>query len=308
MHAVALSSDGQFVAVGSETGPLLFNAAGEMVLAPSAQHMALPVRQVALSATADWLYVGTRTGKVLRLAFQRFDGQFGMRQVETIYTASNDIHTMSVSDDQHWIAVGHLSPALSVLNTEGQVQWRRHPDDGTATESDNWSVAIDATGQVMYVGSAGSGSNRLAAIGLSDQRLYGSRYLAAGLRATTLATLDDGVVVVQTDSASFDSELVKFTPDLSDPVWRFAPDDTVTAIATPTGDGSAPAAAALVAVACGYEGKVVLLDAQGGAVLAETTLRSGINALALAQSRVVAAVTHDDTLALLNYVPEEFRL
>lgn len=308
LYAVALSSDGQFVAVGSERGPLLFNAAGEMVLAPSAHPIALPVRQVALSPTVDWLYAGTRTGKVLRLALGRSDGQFGVRQVETLYTASNDIHTMSVSEDQHWIAVGHLSPALSVLNVEGQVQWRRHPDDGTATEGDNWSVAIDSANQSMYVGSAGAGSNRLAAIGLSDRRLYGSRYLAPGLRATALAALEDGAVVVQTGSVSFDSEVVKLTPDLSELVWRFAPEDTVTAIATPEGDADTAATATLVAVACGYEGKVVLLDANSGVVMAETTLRTGINALALAQGRVVAAVTHDDTLALLHYVPEEFRL
>lgn len=308
LHAVALTSDGQFVAVGSERGPLLFNAAGEAVLVPSAQHIALPARQVALSPTTDWLYVGTRTGKILRLALGRSDGQFNVRQVETLYTASNDIHTMSVSEDEHWIAVGHLSPALSVLNAEGQVQWRRHPDDGTATEGDNWSVAIDSANQSMYVGSAGTGSNRLAALGLSDRHLYGSRYLAPGLRATALAALDDGVIVVQTDSVSFDSELVKFTADLSESAWRFTPEDTVTAVATPASDGASAAASALVAVACGYEGRVVLLDAHSGAVMAETTLRTGINALALAQSRVVAAVTHDDTLALLHYVPEEFRL
>lgn len=308
MHAVALSSDGQFVAVGSERGPLLFNAAGETVLAPFDHQVALPVRQVALSPAADWLYAGTRTGKVLRLALGRSDGQFDVRQVETLYFASNDIHTMSVSEDQQWIAVGHLSAALSVLNAEDQVQWRRHPDDGTATEGDNWSVAIDATRQSMYVGSAGTGSNRLAAIGLSDRRLYGSRYLEPGLRATALAALDDGVVVVQTDSVSFDSELVKFTPDLCESAWRFTPEDTVTAVATPKCDAASTAASALVAVACGYEGKVMLLDAHSGAVMAETTLRTGINALALAQSRVVAAVTHDDTLALLHYVPEEFRL
>jgi outer membrane protein assembly factor BamB len=308
LYAVALSSDGQFVAVGSEKGPLLFNVAGEMVLAPSAHQIALPVRQVALSPAADCLSVGTRTGKVLQLALERSDGQFAVRQVESLYTANNDIHTMSVSDDQQWIAVGHLSPALSVLNAEGQIQWRRHSDDGTATEGDNWSVAIDFTGQSMYVGSAGAGSNRLAAIGLTDQRLYGSRYLAPGLRATALAALNDGMVVVQTDSASIDSELVKFTPDLSDLVWRFAPEDTVTALATPTGDAAKAATAALAAVACGYEGRVMLLDAGNGAIMAETTLRVGVNALALAQGRVVAAVTQDDALALLHYVPEEFRL
>jgi hypothetical protein len=52
----------------------------------------------------------------------------------------------------------------------------------------------------------------------------------------------------------------------------------------------------------------MLLDAGNGAIMAETTLRVGVNALALAQGRVVAAVTQDDALALLHYVPEEFRL
>lgn len=308
MHAVALSSDGQFVAVGSETGPLLFNAAGEAILARSAHQIALPVRQVALSPSGDRLYLAARTGEVMQLDLERFDGRVTVQQAQSFYKASNDIHCMSVSTDQQWIAVGHLSPALTVLSGEGKVHWRRHPDDGTATEGDNWSVAIDSANQSMYVGSAGTGSNRLAVIGLSDRRLYGSRYLAPGLRATALAALEDGAVVVQTDSVSFDSEVVKLTPDLSEPVWRFAAEDTVTAIATPEGDADTAETATLVAVACGYEGKVVLLDAHSGVVMAETTLRTGINALALAQGRVVAAVTHDDTLALLHYVPEEFRL
>jgi len=308
LHAVALSSDGQFVAVGSERGPLLFNTAGEAIMGRNSHHIALPVRQVALSPAMDWLYVGTRTGEVLRLALERSEGQFIVRRIETIYTANNDIYTMVVSENQQWITVGHLSPALTVLDSEGEVHWRRHPDDGTATEGNNWSVAVDPAGQSIYVGSAGAGSNRLAAIGLSDQRLLGSRYLASGLRATALATLGGAVVVIQTDSNSFDSELVKFPLDLSKPAWRFVPEDSITAIATATGDTADTTTAELIAVACGYEGRIVLLNAHSGASMAETTVRVGVNALALAQGRIVAAVTQDDTLALLQYVPEEFRL
>lgn len=306
LHAVALSSDGQFVAVGSERGPLLFNAAGEAILRWATCQIALPVCQVALSPSLDWLYVGTRTGEIMRLALEHLDGHFTVQQVTTLHVAKNDVYAMSVSQDQQWIAIGHLAPALTVLSGEGELHWRRHPDDGTATESDHWSVAIDPAGQVVYVGSASSGSNRLAAIGLSDRRIYGSKYLAPDVRATALAALPDGVVVVQTDNASFEGRLIKFSSNLVQSPWVFAPEDTITAVATAE-DNANSLDAPLVAIACGYEGRILLLDAGSGTVVAETILRAGVSALALAQGRV-AAVTHDDTLALLHYVPEEFRI
>lgn len=301
LHAVALSSDGQVVAVGAETGLFLFDAAGEAILGHPAPEMASPVRQIALAPVADRIYLGTRTGDVVRASLRRHGDQLVVDNVATLYSARNDLHALAVSPDERWIALGHLSARLTVLTNDGQLHWRSQPGD---VASSMWSAVFDRTGKKLYAASAGAGTNRLVAIDLAQGQFPADGYLEPSLRATALATYDDGVVAVLLDSTDYECEIVKCSADLTVTQWTHSPREMVTAIATEPALASGRAESTKsLAAACGYEGRVILLDGNAGHVLAETALRVGVNALALAQGRIVAAVTQDDTLALLHYVP-----
>ena len=301
LHAVALSSDGQYVAVGSETGPLLFNAAGEAILTHSMPELASPVRQVALSPAADRLYLGLRTGEVLCANLYHKENEFTLEDVRILHTTSNDLHTLAISTDDRRIALGHLSARLTLLASDGELRWRSQPNE---VVNSMWSVAFDLTNENLYVASAGTGTNRLAVLNLADCQSPAAGYLEPDLRATALAVQRDGVVVVLLDSTYYDCEIVKYNPDLSQTLWKFSPAEMVTALATDAAQDARPAdKTERLAVACGYEGRVILIDGSTGNVIAETVLRAGVNSLALAQGRILAAVTQDDSLALLQYVP-----
>lgn len=301
LHAVALSSDGQYVAVGSETGPLLFNAAGEAILTHSMPKLASPVRQVALSPATDRLYLGLRTGEALCANLHHQEDQFILEDVRVLHATSNDLHTLAVSTNDRWIALGHLSARLTLLASDGQLRWRSQPND---VVNSMWSIAFDLASENLYVASAGTGTNRLAVINMADCQFPAAGYLEPDVRATALAVQRDGVVAVLLDSDYYDCEVVKYTPDLSENLWKFSPADMVTALATDAAQDAQPGdLTERLAIACGYEGRVILIEGSTGSVIAETVLRAGVNALALSGGRILAVVTQDDSLALLQYVP-----
>ena len=300
-YAVTLSSDGQYIAIGSEQGVAVFNTTGRRLLTHPSACTPLPVHQLAATPDLKRLYVGARQGGLIRLDLERDEEAFHSR-AHSLYQTDSDLHTLSLSMDDQLVAVGHLSPALTLLQTDGHLLWRCHPDDGTATEGQLWAVALDADGSTLYVGSAGMGTNRLAALDARSGSLTAHCYLEAGIKATSLAVLPGGkgvAVVLAPDI--YTGRLVAYDPGLTDLRWEHIFDEPITALTT---DHRQP----LLAVGVGYEGKVIVIDAQNGRVMAAEQTKSVVNGLALTQGRYLAAVTQDRNLVLMHYIPEEFRL
>lgn len=300
-YAVTLSSDGQYIAVGSEQGVAVFNKTGRCLLTHPPASTPLPVHQLGATPDLTHLYVGARQGWLIRLDLEREEDAFHCR-AHSLYQADSDLHTLSLSIDDQLIAVGHLSPALTLLRTDGHLLWRCHPDDGTATEGQLWAVALDANGSTLYVGSAGMGTNRLAALDARSGSPTAHCYLEPGTKATSLAVLPDGkgvAVVLAPDI--YTGCLVAYDPGLTDLQWERTFDEPITAL---TSDHQQP----LLAVGVGYEGEVMVIDGQNGRIMAAEQTRSVVNGLALTQGRSLAAVTQDKNLVLMHYLPEEFRL
>jgi hypothetical protein len=258
----------------------------------------LPVHQLAV-ANSSRLYVGSRQGQLIALDLEREGDSFRSR-AHPLYQATEDLHTISVSADGKLVAVGHLAPGLALLQADGRLLWRRHPEDGTATEGQVWVVSLDAEGRTLYAGSGGPGTNRLAAL---DPRTGAARahcYVEA--RLTGLATLPGGQGVATILSENFYTcRLAVYDPDLAGPLWERTFDEPITALAA---DRQQP----LLVASIGYEGQVSLLDVPGNRVLATEPARSVVNGLAIAQGRTVAAAMQDGTLVLMRYLPKEFRL
>ena len=300
VYAVALSGDGQYMATGSEEGLALYDAVGNRQLVYPATSHPLPVSLVAMVPDMSWLLVGTREGVLNRLEVKRKEGEFTAR-ARILHQALNDLNSLALSADGQIIALGHLSPALTVLQTEGNVLWRRHPDDGNATRSQMWSVALDSKGDTLYVGSASAGTNVLAALDACTGAPRASQQLDGRIvRLASLAT-SGGVVAVVT-AGSYEYKVVAYQQNLQEVLWERGFNEPVTALAAdPQHD--------LLAISVGYEGRIMVLEATSGQVLAaDQALHSLVNGLAVTNGSRLAAGTQDGHVAWLYYESGELRL
>jgi len=300
VYAVALSGDGQYVAAGSEQGLALYDVVGNCRLAYPARRHPLPVSLVAMVPDMSWLLVGTREGVLNRLEVKRKEGGFTAR-ARILHQALNDLNSLALSADGQIIALGHLSPALTVLQTEGNVLWRRHPDDGNATRSQVWSVALDSKGDTLYVGSASAGINVLAALDACTGAPRASQQLDDRIvRLASLAT-SGGVVAVVT-AGSYEYKVVAYQQNLQEVLWERGFNEPVTALAAdPRHD--------LLAISAGYEGRIMVLEATSGQMLAaDQALHSLVNGLAVTNGSRLAAGTQDGHIAWLYYESGGLRL
>ncbi|MBN1180133.1 MAG: PQQ-binding-like beta-propeller repeat protein [Anaerolineae bacterium] len=267
-----------------------------LVYPPADWHM--PVRRIIGSAGFDQLYVAAREGMVIRLALERSEEALSYK-AQTIYEAK-DIHTISLSAQSQLLAVGHLGPGLAVLRTDGEVLWRRHPDEGNATEARLWSVALDAGGEYLYVGSATSGTNRLAALEPRSASVCAYQYVEGMItRVTVLPNTHAVAVTVNTPSSR---RLVVYTAALDDVIWERSFDVPVTAL---TADAEQP----LLFAGVGYGGEIAAIDAHTGRTLASgVVLKSTINELAVAQAHTLVAACQNGQVAFVDYISQEFHL
>jgi len=297
VYAVVQSMEGQYIAVGAEQGVKIFDLTGVELAAFPATPM--PVHQLAAVPDLAQLYVGARQGQLFRLDLERTAAGFDLA-ARSLYLCENDLHTLALAADGQIMALGHLSSALTLLHVDGELLWRRHPQDGTATEGRMWTVALDGAGQTLYIGSADTGTNRLAALDAQSRAAHGHCYLQA--RVTALAPLDNGrgVAAVLAQDV-YSGRLVAYDNRMATPLWECDFDEPVTALAA---DEQEP----LLVAGVGYEGHVTLIDSCTGDVLACEPVKSVVNGLAISDGRSVAAVTQDGNLVLMHYLPEEFRL
>lgn len=296
-YAASLSGDGQYVAVGHEQGLSLYHKTGQLLLTypPVSQ----PVHLVSLAPDLSRVYLATRLGMLVRLDLTHQNGKITFAP-HVLYQAANDLHSLAAAYPADLLAVGHLLPALALLDTKADVLWRLHAESGNATDGQVWSVALDKDGQILYVGSAGAGTNRVLALEARNKARLNRIKLDPGTRVTALAAFPGGVAITMADGP-YQSRLSVYKAALGRLCWEVSFDEPLTALAA---DSAQP----LLAVAIGYEGHVRLLDANNGQLLAEEPVRSVVNGLTLVGGRWLAAANQDGTLALLTYQAEEFDL
>lgn len=292
LYAVALSSDGQYAAVGSDAGLALYNQDGERLLRYPAAGAAAPVHLVRLPGSRlSIVLTGVRQGRLMQLSLNWNDDRLSFRE-EALFWAANDLNSLASAEDT--IAIGHLSPAVTVLDAKGRVRWQRSPNRGNSLEGRLWKVALDAAGARLYAASAGFVTNQLAAFDAHSGDDQTPRLLNG--RLTQLTVLNDDNVLLAIAEPDGAGRLIVYTPDLSAEVWSHELPEPVTALAA---DPQKPC----VAVAVGYRGSLHLFDAASGGELARPhLLGSQINALDMAAGRYVAAATESGDLRLLRYL------
>lgn len=302
VHAVALAEDGVHLLAGTEHDLQLLDRSGRQRFryfeppAPGAKfERDMPFRAVALAPGLAWGLAGRRTGQLYRLdlSWRGEDVDVWPREIRC---EANDLYSLSVASDHGLIALGHLGPALTVIDTEGRQRWRRHPDDRNPTEAKTWAVAFGLDGNTLFVGSSGAVRNVLAALDATN----GTRKAALRPdgRVMALAPLPPPLGVLVQLSEPDGSRLVAYPADLHREAWEFRPKTSgrITAIATDVVNGLAALGTTM--------GHLVLLEAETGRLLAENrTLGSTVLSIAVVGGRYVAAGLQDGQIAYLQYSP-----
>ncbi|HQE91281.1 MAG TPA: PQQ-binding-like beta-propeller repeat protein [Anaerolineae bacterium] len=290
VSSIAQSGDGQYVAVGSEVGAAVFNLSGHRLGAYPAADAEMPVHQIRTSLDFTRLSLATRLGDLLVCDLEPSAGRFSL-DPRHLHHSVNGIHTLDFAAER--IVLGHYTFALTMLDLEGNVVWRQQ-DSGEAVHGCNWSVSLTADGNILYVGSASSGTNWLLALDAGSGMALHRRECDGAVMAVAALADNAGVAVLTPDE--YDAvRLIAYSADLGKVLWKQNLDSPATL--------AADAAAPLLAVGGGYEGRVAIVDAASGAVLASTALRVTVNNLSLVCGRCVAAATQDNSVALLRYLP-----
>ena len=321
VNATVLAGDGRYILAGSERDLRVLDPRGDVRLVHSmAAQDESRFHLAAMTAEMDVVLAAVRSGHLYYLDLERTDRGFTVRRFE-VFRAENDLYDLALAADGKTAAIGHLDAALTVLDLqafldwvqqpeeerperigqEGLVIWRRHPNDGNPTDGQRWAAALDAKGDELYVGSSGPSQPVLAALDAQTGQPHG--YLRPERQVTRLVALTQppGVVAVLTDGQYLHS-LVCYAPQLDELHWERNFDKHITAL-------TADPAGSLLAVGSGWAGRVELLDASSGRVVASYPGLNSVNTcLALADGRYVAAGTQDGHIAYLQYRAEEFRL
>ena len=301
-NSLALSEDGHYLLVGSEHDLRILDRWGNnpfRYYAPPAPGRKteedLPFCAAAVTPDMRRALAGLRSGEVFRLELT-WDGDAVSGWPEQIRAETNDIYSMSLAPDASLMAIGHLGPALTVLDWDGQTVWRRHPADHTPTDGKTWAVALSSDAATLYVGSSGTERCLLAALDASSGKPQAGKRLWQ--RVTQLAALPAPLAVVAVLGSNGESQVAAFAPDLTEPAWTYSLDlgEQVTALTTDQ---------AANLVVCGTNsGAVMVLDGRHGELLARTdALRSTVLSLAMTAGRYLVAGIHENRVAYLEYIP-----
>lgn len=293
-YAVSQSDDGQYIAVGTETGAIIYNLSGHrMATYPVTGNANAPVHQ--LCATPDFAQIAlaTRLGTIVLLDITPTAGRLEV-VARQLPESIPDVHTLDFSAVEDRIALGHLSYTLSMVNRDGDMLWQQQ-DESAAALGAVWSVALDPGGAKLYAGSAGSGANWLIALDAGTGALLHKRRCDAPV--TGMAALPNRLGVAMISPYGYDTaRLTVYTPDLENVLWEQALEGPATAL---TADSTEP----VLAVGAGYEGVVTLLNVENGAPLVSEPMRALVNGLSIMRGRFVAVATQDGNIGLLRYLP-----
>lgn len=295
VHAIALSGDGVHLLIGAEHGLFMMDRWGHFRFRYSQPDLSFVA--VALAPDLSLGVAAQRTGELLlsETAWLALDKEARDWQ-EPIRVEPNDIHTLSCAPQAGIIAVGHLGPALTVIDLAGHQRWRRHPNDHNPTDGRTWSVALNPDATTLYVGSCGSARHLLAALDAATGAPQVGVRPTQGVSA--LATLPSPLAVAAILNDSYEGRVVAYQTDLRHSAWEYVcePGERATTIVTNLEAG-------LLAIGTNA-GSVSLLSALSGRLLARIdALDSTVHSLAIAGGRYLAAGLEDGQIAYLEYTP-----
>ncbi len=293
VHAVALSGDGRHLFVASEHDFRVIDPRGNLRFT----YAGLPFNLVALAG--NWGVATQRSGQLYRFDISYEDGKPQLTwHDQELCNEPSDIYSVSVADEARLIAVGHYGPALTVMDANGRLQWRRHPYDRNPTDGQTWAVALHPQGDILFAGCSSAAKPVLARLDAHTGAVQQGARLAQ--RVVALAILPSPLAVAAILSDGEGSAVVGYGDALQSSAWMFESEswERFTALAVDQ-------QASLVA-AGSNTGTVYILDGNSGALLASnTTLHAAVFTLAISSGRYIAAGLQDGSIAYLEYAPPQ---
>ena len=190
VYTVALSPDALYAAVGNDDGLALFNQNVERLLRyPATGTMPVHLLRWPGPGVSNIL-AGGREGQLFHLALQQDDAGFSFEET-ALFWAANDLNSLALAEEA--VVVGHLSPALTVLDRHGELLWQRKPDH-SSLDGRYWKVALGDAGARLYAVSAGAGITQLLAFNVSTGEEV--IHLSTEDHITQLAALPNGNVIL----------------------------------------------------------------------------------------------------------------
>jgi WD40 repeat protein len=213
-----------------------------------------------------------------------------------LYQCRCDLHTFALAPDGDYIFVGHLNGGLTMLTSEGDVVWR-HDHTAGAPAGVAWSVAYAQTGALVYAGcgsSTNTGDYGLCLMDAGTGALLRMRRFCFPITALHALHGDLGVIVATPIDGGSD-KIIAYAPDLETVRWERQISDPITALAV-SKDGK------VVALGGGHDGKLMLLDAHQGTVLAQDLLYGLVNAISVqGEATSISVVTQSNHVRTLKY-------
>lgn len=295
-HSVSLCADASRLLVGTDGALTLYTRHGDAPFRYADRNGDLSFRLVRLAPDLSGGLAVQRSGEILALTMhgRRAEQTVEVRQLRW---EANDIYSVSWDTAGERIALGHYGPALSVLNNDGSVQWRRHPQDGNATNGRLWSVALSRDGDQLYVGAAAGSANLLAALSAAGGVIGARTQVAAHI--THLAALADPLAVAALLNTPEASRVAAFDAGLQAPRWEYLADDgeVFTCLESAPGAG--------LVVAGSSTGAIRVLNAFTGELLAPpcVTESAVLSLTAAADNTHIAAGLTDGRAVLMAYAP-----
>ncbi len=302
VHAVALTDAGE-VWAGSERDLRLLDAHGRSRFRLGGAHAVRPFTAVACGVGGR-AFALERTGRLLRLDPLHGDVEGDVTWTpETLWTADNDLYALALVDSG-LVALGHLGAGLAVLDTDGEVRWRRGAEDGESPGGRTWSVAFSADAATLYAGClaaaqrADDAACRLVTLDAAGGRVVAER--APVEPVSQVAALQPPLGVAAVHATRRGCRIVGYDSGLRVVMWSVtcAPGEMVTALAVDAASGWL--------VAGTNAGRVWLLDGQTGDRLAEydllyySTVLSVVGAQLPAADGVLVAGLANGQLAYLD--------
>lgn len=299
VRSVSLGETGQDVLVGTERDLRLYNTTtGESLFWYAQPNTDLGFISAEMWGEGEQGYTLQRSGELLRIDCpRRKDGRGVDASITRLRHEIHDLFTLSIAPQAGLIAIGHFGPAITVLNEEGELVWRRHPDDHNATSARTWSVAFSSDSSTLYAGSSGVERNGLALFDATSGESKGGIRAAGAITAIAgpAAPLKIATVVNMADT----SAVIAYADDLRHPAWEFrqANNHRMTALAADQETGYVVVGTA--------QGWLYVLDGQQGTIVAATDeCKSVVMDVAIVGGRYVAAGLENGEVALLELEAE----
>jgi len=223
IHSIALAADGRRVAVAADSGLFVHDHHGQRKFAFYREEF--PFGAVAMAPSGESLLALAQEGYLYSFALSH-DLSAVPYETLHLFAAPKDLRSLSITPDARWIALGHVSDRVTLVDCEGKPLWSWQP------QFRDWHVALAGNCECVLAASMGSPVNAIYALDGQTGTPIGS-FFRTSQRVTALVLLPGGAgVVAALSGGEADNSLFMLSSDLRERQWAYGMPCIVTDMAS----------------------------------------------------------------------------